>query len=135
MHMRYAWMPDLLLLGANCKKAGENTLAFAGSTPTKMMLKKAQTEGGPLLAVMKPLDQRETPGALDRAIALLEGQLSQQPPSVDLLVLLTQAHSRCLEVLDVKKMGDLASHQLHWTKGRSSAQDTLRLEPNNRGRV
>jgi tetratricopeptide (TPR) repeat protein len=99
--------------------------------PTKVALTNAETQGDPLPAAGKLIDQRETPGALDHAIALLEAHLSKKPQSVELLVSLAEAHSRCLDVLDVKKQSDLAPHEQHRTRGRFRAQEALRLAPNN----
>jgi len=129
MHMKWTWMPALLLLGACSKKSSENDLAPPGAIAAKVA--KGEIKGGSFPAARKLIDQRETPGALDRAIALLEGQLPENPQSVELLVMLAEAHSRSLEVLDVKKKGDLASHKEHRTKGRSHAEEALRLAPNN----
>jgi tetratricopeptide (TPR) repeat protein len=128
--MTRAWVPALLLLGACSTTPGENDLAPSGPTPAKVTLSNAELQGDPLPAARKLIDRRETPGALDHAITLLEGHLPREPQTVELRVMLAEAHSRCLEVLDVKKQGDLASHEQHRSRGRFHAQEALRLAPN-----
>jgi len=98
---------------------------------TNVKLTEAELKGDPLPAARKLIDQRETPGALDHAVALLEAQLLKKPEFPELLVLLAEAHSRCLELLDVKKQADLVPHEQHRTRGRFQAQEALRLAPNN----
>jgi tetratricopeptide (TPR) repeat protein len=131
MSLKLLWLPALLLLGACATTSSENDLAPSGPTPTTVKLTSAESQGDPLPAARKLIDQRETPGALDHAIALLEGRLAAKPASVELLALLAEAHSRCLEVLDVKKPADLAPHEQHRTRGRFQAQEALRLAPDN----
>jgi tetratricopeptide (TPR) repeat protein len=130
MEMRWTWMPALLLLGACSKTSSENDSAPSGAIAPNRT-RQGETKGDSFLPARKLIDQREAPGALARAITLLEGQLPQKPQSVELLVMLAEAHSRSLEVLDVNKKGDLPSHKEHRTKGRSHAQEALRLAPNN----
>jgi tetratricopeptide (TPR) repeat protein len=94
-----------------------------------LTLTNAENQVDPLPAAWVLIDQRETPGALDHAIALLNAHLTQKPHSVELLVMLAEAHSRCLEVLDVKKQADRAPHELHRTRGLSHAMEALSLSP------
>jgi tetratricopeptide (TPR) repeat protein len=130
MTLKWTWTPGLLLLGACSRASSEPGLPPSGPQPTAVKSTNPQIQGDPLPAARKLIDQRETPGAIDHAIALLEADLSKKPGSVDLLVMLAEAHSRCLEMLDVKKKADLAPHEQHRTKGRFYAQEALRLEPN-----
>jgi len=124
-------MPGLMLLGGCSMTSSENDLAPSGLTSSAVTLTKAELQDDPLPAARLLIDQRETAGALDRAIALLEGQLPGRGKSVGLLVLLAEAHSRCLETLDVKKPADLAAHEQHRTRGRFYAQEALRQAPDN----
>jgi tetratricopeptide (TPR) repeat protein len=130
MNMSTGWMFAVIFLGACSAPAGENDLAVSGPIPARVMLSDAENQVDPLPAARVLIEQRETPGALDQAIALLNGHLPQEPHSVELLVMLAEAHSRCLEVLDVKKQADRAPHELHRTRGRSHAQEALSLAPN-----
>jgi tetratricopeptide (TPR) repeat protein len=130
MNMKCRWIPALLIMGACSTTSSEQDLAPSGPTPTNVTLSKAEVQGDPLPAARKLIDRRETPGTLDHAIALLEAQLTKRPQSAELLVMLAEAHSRCLETLDVKKQADLAPHEQHRTRGRARAQEALRLAPN-----
>jgi len=131
MRMNRLWMPTLLLGGACAATSSENEPAPSGPTPGTVVLTKSETQGDPLPAARKLIDQRETPGSLARAIALLETQLPGKARSADLRILLAEAHSCSLETLDVKKQADLASHEQHRTAGRFQAQEALRLAPGN----
>jgi|SRR5579862_7068986 len=130
MTLSWTWTPGLLLLGACSATSSEQDLAPTGPQASTVVLTHSETQGDPLPAARTLIDQGETPGAIDHAIALLEADLPQKPHSVELLVMLAEANSRCLEALDVKKQADLASHELHRTRGRGYAQEALRLEPN-----
>jgi tetratricopeptide (TPR) repeat protein len=125
------WMPVLLVLGACSTTSSENDPAPSGPLPTRVSLTRAEIQGDPLPGARQLIDQRETPGALDHAITLLESRLPAGGKSVELLVLLAEAHSRCLETLDVKKQADLGPHDQHRTRGRFYAQEALRLAPGN----
>ena len=118
-----------MFLGACSATSSENDLAPAGPLPMNVTLTSAEIQGDPLPAARALIDQRETPGALDHAMALLEGYFPAHPKSVALLVMLAEGHSRCLWVLDVKKQGDRAPHEQHRTRGRFYAQEALRLAP------
>jgi len=123
------WIPALLILGACSPTSSVNEAAPSGPMATNVKLTDAEMKNDPLPAARKLIDQRETPGALDRAVALLEAQLPPKRQSPELLVMLAEAHSRCLETLDVKKQADLAPHEQHRTRGRFHAQEALRLAP------
>jgi len=129
--MKSSWIPALLVLGACSATSSVNEAAPSGPMATKVKLTDAEMKGDPLPAARKLIDQREKPGALDHAVVLLEAHLSGKARSVELLVMLAEAHSRCLEVLDVKKPADLAPHEQHRTRGRFQAQEALRLAPGN----
>jgi tetratricopeptide (TPR) repeat protein len=131
MNMSAGWMLALISLGACSPASGENDLAVSDPMPATVTLSNAENQVDPLRSARVLIDQRETPGALDHAIALLDGYLPQKPHSVEHLVILAEAHSRCLEVLDVKKPADRAPHELHRTRGRSHAREALGLAPNN----
>ena len=131
MNMKSGWIPALLVLGACSTTSSAEEAAPSGPMATNVALANAEMKGDPLPAARKLIDQRETPGSLDHAVALLEAHLSSKAQSVELLVLLAEAHSRCLEALDVKKQADLAPHEQHRTRGRFHAQEALRLASNN----
>ena len=128
--MRCNWISALLILGACSTTSGENDPAPSGPPSGKAVLTESELKGDPLPAARKLIDRRETPGALDRAVALLEAHLGKRR-SPGLLVMLAESHSRSLEALDVKKQADLAAHEQHRTRGRFHAQEALRLEPDN----
>ena len=128
---RWTWTPTLLLLGACTATSSEHDLAPSNPQASTVMHTSAETQGDSLPAARKLIDQEETPGALDQAITLLEADLSRKPRSVDLLVMLAETNSRCLDALDVKKPADLTRHELHRTRGRGYAQEALRIEPGN----
>ena len=127
--MRCNWIPALLVLSACSTTTSVDDPAPSGPLATKVVLTEAEMKGDPLPAARKLIDQRETPGALDHAVALLEAHLPKRQSSA-LLVMLAEAHSRRLEALDIKKGADLAPHELHRTRGRFRAQEALRLAPN-----
>jgi tetratricopeptide (TPR) repeat protein len=130
MTSRWTWTAGLLLLVACNATSSEHNLASPGPKASTPMLTNPESPGNPFPAARILIDQGETPGSIDHAIALLEAELPQKPHSVQILVMLAEANSRCLEALDVKKQADLAPHEQHRTRGRGYAQEALRLEPN-----
>jgi tetratricopeptide (TPR) repeat protein len=75
------------------------------------------------------IDQRETPGSLERAITLFRWHLRQQPDSVDLNALIAEAHARSIATLDLKNPDDRPLHRAHRTEGLRHAQEALRIDP------
>lgn len=128
--MKYSWAPTLLILGACSTTSSVDDPAPSGPMAANVALTAAELKGDPLPAARKLIDQRETAGALDRAVALLEAHVLRKPQSPELRVMLAEAHSRGLETLDVKKSADLGPHEQHRTRGRFQAQEALRLAPN-----
>jgi tetratricopeptide (TPR) repeat protein len=88
-----------------------------------------EQQSDPLPAARLLIDQRETPGSLDHAIALLRWHVERHPESADLHLLLAEAHSRSAEALDLEKKEDQGSHQYHRTEGLKHAQEALKLAP------
>lgn len=66
-----------------------------------------------LARAAKLIEQRETPGSLDLAIAVLRAQWPKEPASPALNLALAEAHSRACDVLDIKKSADRAPHEKH----------------------
>jgi tetratricopeptide (TPR) repeat protein len=113
-------------------------LAGCASSPPPMprqhrwqsvQLSAGDQKGNPLLSARTLIDQRETPGNLDHAIALLNWHLERQPQSADLHQMLAEAHSRAVEGLDLKKTEDQPQHLYHRTEGMKHAQEAVRLAP------
>jgi tetratricopeptide (TPR) repeat protein len=94
-----------------------------------VQLTATEQQADPLPAARLMIDQRETPGSLDHAIALLQWHLERHPDSADLHLLLAEAHSRSAEALDLEKKEDRAPHQYHRTEGLKHAQEALKLAP------
>lgn len=79
----------------------------------------------------KLIEEREKPGSLDHAIALLRWHVERNPQSADLRALLAEAHSRAAEALDTRKSEDLPYHAYHRTEGIRQAEEALRIAPQN----
>lgn len=116
------------------------TIGCAADPPPSSALHPLRVEHGrdpqdgaadPVLEAPRLIEQRETPGALDRAIRILEQYRERHPESTTSLVLLAEAHSRATEVLDPAKASDKAAHELHRTEGRKYAQEAVELAPDN----
>lgn len=96
----------------------------------KVEVSSEDQKGDPLKAVPKLIDQRETPGNLDRAIAILRWHSERQPQSAELHQMLAEAHSRAAEMRDLKKDGDPPYHAYHRTEGLRHADLAVKLAPN-----
>lgn len=83
----------------------------------------------PLKVVPALIEQRERPGSLDHAIALLRWHVQQQPQSPEIRTLLAEAHARSAEALDPRKSEEIPYHAYHWTEGIKEASEALRLAP------
>lgn len=92
-------------------------------------LNASEQSADPLPSARLMLDQRETPGNLDHAIALLNWHVERHPESADLHLLLAEAHSRSAEALDLEKKEDRGPHLYHRTEGLKHAQEALKLSP------
>jgi tetratricopeptide (TPR) repeat protein len=71
------------------------------------------------------IEARETPGSLERAVALLRS-LPADPVTHGLLA---EAHSRACEGLNLKEAGDRESHRMHRTAGLWHAGEHLKAVP------
>lgn len=83
----------------------------------------------PIKAAPRLIDQREAPGNLDHAIALLRWHVEKNPQSAEYRTLLAEAHSRAAEVRDVQKSEDLPYHAYHRIEGMKEAEEALKLKP------
>jgi tetratricopeptide (TPR) repeat protein len=96
----------------------------------RIKLSADEEKSDPLKAAPKLLEEREQPGKLDQAIALLNWHLQRTPESAPLHQLLAEAHSRAAEALDVQKKEDQPYHAYHAQEGIRHADEALRLSPN-----
>src|SRR6185436_8803831 len=92
-------------------------------------LSAAEQQTDPLPSARAMIDQHETAGSLDHAIALLSWHVERRRESADLHLLLAEAHSRAAEALDLQKKEDQGPHLHHRTEGLKHAQEALRLSP------
>jgi tetratricopeptide (TPR) repeat protein len=83
----------------------------------------------PVPEVTRLLEQRETAGNLDHAIALLTWHVGQHPDSAPYHELLAEAHARSCEALDLKKSEDKAPHKVHRTEGLKHGEEAVKLDP------
>src|SRR5262245_1851188 len=60
---------------------------------------------------------RETPGHLDRAVAVLRHQWNANRRSAPLNLMLAEAHARIVDTLDLHKSGDAERHKRHREAG------------------
>jgi tetratricopeptide (TPR) repeat protein len=77
------------------------------------------------------IDQRETPGSLDRAITLLEWHAKEHPEVVEVRLLAAEAHARACDLLDNTKSDQKKRHQQHQTQGRFHASSAVSRSPEN----
>src|SRR5258706_3942414 len=112
----------MLVLAAGCATTP------ASVTPD-IELQADDQHADPLKLVPELLENRETPGNLERAIAVLNWHLKQQPGSVDFHALLAEAHSRFVETLDLKKAEDQPRHKEHRTEGLKHAEEAVAIDP------
>lgn len=97
----------------------------------RVRLTEEDTAADPLPSARTLIDRRETPGSLDRAIALLRWHLDRKPGSPEIHLLLAEAHSRSAEALDLQKPEDQSPHLYHRTEGLKHAAEAIRLLPDN----
>jgi tetratricopeptide (TPR) repeat protein len=95
----------------------------------KVRLTDEDEKADPVKLVPAMIDQREAPGSLDRAIALLRFHVEKNPQSAEYRTLLAEAHSRAAEALDVKKPEDLPYHAYHRIEGMKQAEEALKIKP------
>src|SRR5262245_28391463 len=102
----------LLLLLAGCASTPPmpDEHAWEG---VRLSADEQQTD--PLPQARTMIDLRETAGSLDHAIALLKWHLERHPESIELQMLLAEAHSRSAEALDLEKKEDQSPHLYHRT--------------------
>jgi tetratricopeptide (TPR) repeat protein len=93
-------------------------------------LSEGDKKSDPIPTATKLIEERESPGKLDQAIALLQYHVDQHPDNVALQTLLAEAHSRSAEMLDLAKTEDRAPHQHHRTEGMKHAEEAVKLDPN-----
>src|SRR5262245_32936433 len=96
-----------------------------------VQLSAAEQQTDPLPSARSMIEDRETPGSLDHAIALLKWHVERHPESGDLHLLLAEAHSRSAEALDLAKKEDQGPHLYHRTEGLKHAQQALKIVPEN----
>jgi tetratricopeptide (TPR) repeat protein len=94
-----------------------------------VQLSEAEKNEDPIPTATRLIEERETPGRLDHAIALLEWHVDRRPESGELQQLLAEAHSRAAEMLDFSKPEDRPGHQHHRTEGRKHAEQAVKLSP------
>jgi tetratricopeptide (TPR) repeat protein len=116
----------LLLLALGC-----STADVAPQDPAwqKVPLTAEEAKSDPLKTAPKLIEQREKPGSLDRAIALLNWHLERNPQSADLHLLLAEAHARSSEALSADKEEERPYHKYHYTEGLHHADEAVRLAP------
>jgi tetratricopeptide (TPR) repeat protein len=124
---RTACAAALLLLAIGCSTSGPPPKDHAWQ---KVSLSADDEKGDPLKTAPKLLEQREQPGSLDHAIALLTWHVERNPGSADLHQLLAEAHSRAAEALDAQKEEDRPYHKYHYDEGIRHADEAVRLAPN-----
>ncbi len=124
--MRFGSAMMLLLLLAACSSLPSPQEAAA---PPQVQLTEEDRKGDPRKTAPELIEHRESPGALDHAVALLDWHLQQHPDDGALRLLLAEAHSRACEVLDAKKADDKAAHQQHRTQGLAAADLAVRALP------
>jgi tetratricopeptide (TPR) repeat protein len=93
-------------------------------------LSDAEKKDDPMPAATRLIEERETPGHLDHAIALLQWHVERHPDSVELQQLLAEAHSRAAEMLDIAKPEERAPHQHHRTEGMKHGEEAVKLDAN-----
>src|SRR5262245_51913390 len=104
-----------LVLAAGCSSTPEMMPEDHGWQKVKLTADDEKAD--PLKLAPKLIDEREKPGSLDHAIALLNWHLDRHPDSAALHQLLAEAHSRYAESLDPTKADDKAAHAYHRTEG------------------
>ena len=111
--------------------ASEPAAPADGHPWQKFQVSPDEQKADPVAAATKLIQERETPGKLDRAIALLQWHVQQHPDSADLHTLLAEAHSRSAEMLDLAKSENRPGHQHHRNEGIQHAQEAVKLQPDN----
>ena len=117
----------LLLLALGCSSAERAPEDHAWQ---KVPLTADDEKGDPLKAAPKLIEQREKPGSLDHAIALLNWHVLRNPQSAELQQLLAEAHARSAEALDASKDEERPYHKYHYTEGIRHADEAIKLAPN-----
>jgi tetratricopeptide (TPR) repeat protein len=126
--MRWAGFVVLAVLSSSC--AAEQAPPDAHPMQGVRLTPEEQTRD-PLPGATQLIEQRETAGSLDHAIALLNWHVERHPESAELHRFLAEAHSRAVETLDLKKAADRPGHELHRTEGRRHAEEAVKLAPDN----
>jgi hypothetical protein len=124
---RTAWRSALLILAFGCSSAER---APENHSWQKVPLTADDEKADPLKAAPKLIEEREKPGSLDHAIALLNWHQERNPQSAELHLLLSEAHARSAEALNAQKDEDRPNHKYHYTEGLRHADEAVRLAPN-----
>jgi tetratricopeptide (TPR) repeat protein len=117
----------LMLLSVGC--GSNEPVPAEGYAWQHVQVSASEQKEDPIPTATKLIEQRETPGSLDKAIALLDWHVERNPGSAELHELLAQAHSRSAEMLDLNKPEDRSPHQHHRTEGMKHAEQALKLSP------
>jgi len=88
-----------------------------------------EEKADPLAVARHEIEQRETPGSLARAIALLQWRKEHGPEAVEVHALLAEAHYRALDSLSPTKKEDQPRHKLECDSGLKEAREAVRLAP------
>ena len=116
-----------MILAIGCSSTPEPMAGDQGWQRVK--LTGDDEKADPLKAAPKLIEEREKPGSLDHAIALLTWHSERSPQSAELHQLLAEAHARSAEALDVQKEEDRPYHKAHYTEGIRQAEEAIRLAP------
>ncbi|HZE97572.1 MAG TPA: hypothetical protein VE981_11140 [Planctomycetota bacterium] len=75
------------------------------------------------------IEARETPGALEQAIVLLNGLFSDPGPGLPLLIDLARAHALLVDTYDLGKQAEKPRHKEHREAGKIAATRALSIDP------
>ncbi|HLY75190.1 MAG TPA: hypothetical protein VKU80_13805 [Planctomycetota bacterium] len=89
----------------------------------------AEEKADPVAAARHQIEQRETPGNLARAIALLQWRKERGPEAAEVEALLAEAHYRTLDGLNPTKKEDQIRRKLECETGLKEAREAVRLAP------
>jgi len=124
--MRLLTSAFILVLSLGC--ASSPAAPPGGYAWQQKELSDAEKKNDPIPTATKLIEERESPGKLDQAIALLQYHVDRHPDSVELQLLLAEAHARSAEMLDLAKPDDRAPHQHHRTEGMKHAEEAVKLD-------
>ena len=75
------------------------------------------------------IEERETPGRLEQAIALLSRHASDPEPSLPLLIDLAEAQALLVDTYDLGKAAERQKHKEHREAGKIVAKQALAIDP------